>query len=467
MHRQNRVSDAGSGSNGSLGSVRMSVQSQQMRTHVPTRPAVVNRQMIGAMAASLLGWSLDLYDLFVLLYVAPAVGQAFFPSDIPTLSLAAVYASFAVTLLMRPIGSAAFGSYADRHGRKGAMTLAVVGVGISTALFGALPTIHQIGIAAPFIFLALRLVQGVFVGGVVAATHTIGTESVPPDWRGTVSGLIGGGGAGFGALLASLAFLITSSIFPGPAFAIWGWRVMFFTGILSSVLGLFVFKALDESPFWQEMQATKDEQTRIAHAPLRNLFSGPYLRVLLVNLLITTGGGAGYYLTSGYMPSFLKLVNRLPNTTTSVVLIAASVAAIIAATFTGWLSDRLGRKRSFMLIGVLNAVVLPVLYVTLADAHSLPVIFACVLGIAFLGNAGYAPILIFLNERFPTALRASGTGLSWNIGFAIGGTMPTFVSLASGSVSGIPTALAVFCAALFALYFVGSVVVPETRGHFE
>ena len=100
-----------------------------------------SRQMINAIIASLLGWSLDLFDLFILLYVAPVVGALFFPSTVPTLSLAAVYASFAVTLLMRPVGSAIFGHYADVHGRKNAMFVAIVGVGISTAAFGLLPTI--------------------------------------------------------------------------------------------------------------------------------------------------------------------------------------------------------------------------------------------------------------------------------------------------------------------------------------
>ena len=99
------------------------------------------RQMINAVIASVLGFSLDLFDLFILLYVAPVVGALFFPSSLPTLSLTAVYASFAVTLLMRPIGSALFGHYADVHGRKGAMLIALIGVGISTAAFGGLPTV--------------------------------------------------------------------------------------------------------------------------------------------------------------------------------------------------------------------------------------------------------------------------------------------------------------------------------------
>src|SRR5579863_9988647 len=225
--------------------------------NIEVSPAVASRQMRNAIVASVLGWSLDLFDLFILLYVAPVVGALFFPSTVPTLSLAAVYASFAVTLLMRPVGSAIFGHYADVHGRKSAMFFAIIGVGVSTAAFGLLPTIAQAGFLAPILFLILRLVQGVFVGGVVASTHTIGTEWVAPERRGAMSGLIGGGGAGIGALLASFIFLVTSSIFPGEAFAVWGWRCMFFSGLLSSLLGWFIFSNLEESPFFKERQKQK------------------------------------------------------------------------------------------------------------------------------------------------------------------------------------------------------------------
>src|SRR5258708_12335024 len=120
-------------------------------------PAINSGQVMGAVVASCLGWALDLFDLFVLLFVAPVVGRLFFPSEHAMLSLAAVYASFAVTLLMRPLGSALFGSYADRRGRKGAMIFAVVGVGLSTAAFGLLPTLPHVALAPPILFLLLRL----------------------------------------------------------------------------------------------------------------------------------------------------------------------------------------------------------------------------------------------------------------------------------------------------------------------
>ena len=426
------------------------------------------RQMRNAIVASLLGWSLDLFDLFILLYVAPVVGQLFFPSSIPTLSLAAVYASFAVTLLMRPVGSAIFGHYADVHGRKNAMFVEIVGVGISTAAFGVLPTIAQAGYIAPVLFLILRLVQGIFVGGVVASTHTIGTEWAPPNRRGAMSGLVGGGGAGIGALLASFVFLVMSSLFPGEAFAVWGWRCMFFAGLLSSLLGWFIFNNLEESPFFKEQQKRKAAGTVTAtDKPVKKLFSSGWRNVLFLNLLITFGGGAGYYLTSGYLPSFLKVVNGVPNNVSSLILMGASVIAMVSAIFFGAVSDYIGRKKTFLLVGVCMAVLLPVCFLGMAKATDTSAITLYALAIAFLGNAGYAPILIFLNERFPTEIRASGTGLSWNIGFALGGMMPTFVSLASAGPAQIPMSLSVFVVGIFVIYLIGAMLIPETKGDFR
>ncbi|MEW6767043.1 MAG: MFS transporter [Pseudomonadota bacterium] len=425
--------------------------------------AVDDRQKRNAIIASLLGWSLDLFDLFILLYVAPVVGALFFPSSNPTLSLAAVYASFAVTLLMRPVGSAIFGHFADTHGRKRAMLIAIVGVGISTAAFGLLPTIAQAGLIAPIIFLILRLVQGVFVGGVVASTHTIGTESVSPKWRGAMSGLVGGGGAGLGALLASFIFLVTSSLFPGDQFAVWGWRVMFFSGLLSSLLGWFIFKNLEESPFFK----AKEKQGKIGKAPVARVFSSEYRGILLANILVTFGGGAGYYITSGYLPAFLKVVNAVPNNVSSLILMGASVVAIVSAISVGTLSDFIGRKKTFLLAGVCMLVLLPICYLGMQKATDNTTITLYALAIAFLGNAGYAPILIFLNERFPTEIRATGTGLSWNIGFALGGMMPTFISFASATPAQIPMSLAMFAGGIFLVYLIGALIVPETKGDFR
>jgi MFS family permease len=425
-----------------------------------------NRHVLRAVIASCVGWSLDLYDLFILLFVAPVIGRLFFPSEHSMLSLAAVYASFGVTLLMRPLGSALFGSYADRKGRKRAMIASMIGVGVSTAAFGLLPTVATLGVGAPILFIALRLVQGVFVGGVVASTHTIGTESVAPRWRGAVSGLIGGGGAGLGALFASLAYMALSAAFPGDAFDGWGWRCMFFTGIISAVLGITIFSKLEESPMFKQLQEAK-ARNKAPRSPLKTLFSSGYRNILLVNLLLTIGGGAGYYLTSGFLPTYLKVVNKTPAETAGFILMLASVGVVIASVATGHVSTFIGRKKTFIGVGVLRLLLLPTLALTMPGVTGSVQLGVSVIVFSMLGSMGYAPILIFLNERFPTAIRATGTGLSWNIGFAIGGVLPTFVSLSSPQPSDVPMSLALFLGAISVVFLLGALIAPETLGKLD
>jgi MHS family proline/betaine transporter-like MFS transporter len=429
-----------------------------------------NRHTLRAVIASCVGWSLDLYDLFILLFVAPIIGRLFFPSEHAMLSLAAVYASFGVTLLMRPLGSALFGSYADRKGRKAAMIASMVGVGVSTAAFGLLPTVATVGVAAPILFILLRLIQGVFVGGVVASTHTIGTESVAPRWRGAVSGLIGGGGAGLGALFASLTYYALSNVFPGEQFDEWGWRCMFFTGIISAVLGITIFSKLEESPMFKKMQEAK-ARSKAAVAPtahpVRTLFTGQYRNILLVNLLLTIGGGAGYYLTSGFLPTYLKVVNGTPASTAGFILMLASVGVIFASVAAGHLSTFIGRKKTFIWIGVARLILLPAIALLMPGVTDTVTLAIYVIVFSMLGSMGYAPLLIFLNERFPTSIRATGTGLSWNIGFAIGGVLPTFVSLASPLPTDVPMSLAMFLAAISVIFLIGALIVPETLGKLD
>jgi len=239
-------------------------------------------------------------------------------------------------------------------------------------------------------------------------------------------------------------------------------------GLLSSLLGWFIFTNLEESPFFKEQQKQKAAGTITAtQSPVKLLFSSRYRGVLLLNLLVTFGGGAGYYLTSGYLPSFLKVVNGIPNNVSSLILMGASVVALISAVLIGGLSDMIGRKKTFLVVGVCMLVLLPICYLGLAKATDTTTITLYALAIAFLGNAGYAPILIFLNERFPTEIRASGTGLSWNIGFALGGMMPTFVSLASAGPAQIPMSLSIFVAVIFVIYLIGALLIPETQGDFR
>jgi MFS transporter, MHS family, proline/betaine transporter len=425
--------------------------------------AIAHNKPLAAILSSVLAWSFDLYDLFIILFVASTIGPLLFPPTTPTLELASVYASFAVTLLMRPVGSAIFGAYADRRGRKKAMVIAVFGVGLATALMGIVPTYASAGLLAPAFFVLLRLVQGIFVGGVVASTHTLGTETIEGRWRGLVSGLIGGG-AGIGAVVASLVFLSCSAVFPGHEFAVWGWRVMFFTGLIGAALSLVVFRRVEESPLWSRMEGGQSIRT-----PVRELFSRRYRAIFALNLLLVAGAATQYYLTSGFLPTFLGKNVHMSTLQAAVVLLAANAVIVVSACLYGHLSQRVGRRRAFLIIGAPNVVLLPVIYLQIAtlSSHAVGAVILYTALLSWLANAAYAPVLVFLNERFPTAIRATGTAVSWNMGFAIGGMMPTFVTLASPAIKDLPGRLAIFLIVAVVIYMVGAWTVPETRGRLE
>ena len=427
---------------------------------------------IAAAFASVAGWAFDLFDLFLLLYVAGPVGRQIFPAHSETLSLAAVFASFAVSVLMRPSGAAIFGELADRKGRKAIMVTVLAGVGLSTAAMGLVPTYASIGVAAPIIFLVLRVVQGLFVGGVTATTHTLGTESVDPRWRGLMSGLVGGGGAGLGAAMASLAFIAISGFFPGDSFDEVGWRFMFFTGLLGGLLSLFVLTKVEESPLWAaEQEKVKADPLRapVKRMRFRDLATGRYRKILFINIAVAAGAGGQYYLTSGFLPTLLDSVMGMPASSRGAILLTASLVVVVAATAAGELSERIGRRKTMLGFGAVNLVALPGITLTLVnvDPHSTAAVLLLACLLAFLANAAYAPVLIFLNERYPTALRSRGTAVSWNTGFMVGGLTPTFVNLLSPEIGDVPSRLAMFIVGVVVVFLVAVGVSPETRGNLD
>lgn len=434
-------------------------------SHTADRKPSHSRRLWSASFASIAGFAFDLYDLFILLFVAATIGPLMFPAESATLSLAAVYASFAVSLFMRPLGSFVFGPYADKVGRRKVLVITVTGVGVSTAAMGAVPTYEAAGLVGPVVFLLLRLVQGLFVGGIVASTHTLATETVPERLRGAMSGLVGGGGPAAGAVFASVAALVLHLIFPGDEFSGWGWRIMFFTGLLGAALSYFVLRSVEESPLWKE----QSKAGGLTRAPVRTLFTGGRLGAVVITILMVSGMGASYYLTSGYLPTVYEQINELDGALASNFLIAISVMVAIGTVAAGMLSQRIGRRRAIILFAGVDIVVVPVLYwlITRLDAGSAGLILVLSLVMVFFSNAIYGPAMIYLNEVFPTRIRSTGTAFCWNAGFAIGGLMTTLVSLASPRLDDIPSRLVIFLVAWYAVTLVCVLLRPEPKGRLE
>ena len=287
-----------------------------------------------------------------------------------------------------------------------------------------------------------------------------------------MSGLIGGGGAGLGAALASVAFIVVNHFFPGPTFDEHGWRVMFFTGLLGAVLSLFVLMKVEESPLWRQQQEAARKNPQVVD-PKRvrfgDLVAGRYRKILLINIAVAAGGGAQYYLTSGFLPTLLGSVIKMPTGSRGEVLLVASLVVVISATAAGELSERIGRRKTMLVLGGANLVLLPLFTWILGGTSpsDTGTILLCSCVLAFLANAAYAPVMIFLNERYPTALRSRGTAVSWNTGFMLGGLLPTFVNLFSPTLADVPSRLVLFIIGSVLVFLVAVGISPETRGNID
>ena len=167
---------------------------------------------VRALLGGTIGWMVDVFDLTLILFIASIIGEAFFPKTNPTAQLLYVFASYSLTLLARPLGGIVFGHIADRIGRRITMLITLIGLGVFSALTGALPTYAQIGLAATVLFVVFRLIVGIFVGGEVSGSHLIAVESSSPKFRGLVSGVIESGYY-WGYALPSLTFALLRDYF--------------------------------------------------------------------------------------------------------------------------------------------------------------------------------------------------------------------------------------------------------------
>ncbi|AOL17350.1 MFS transporter [Sulfolobus sp. A20] len=414
--------------------------------------------------ATMLAWTFDLYDLFSILFVTPFIAELFFPSKILLLSIAATYASFLTSFIMRPVGATYFGTkISDKSGRKRAIFYGILGLVITATLQGALPTYVIAGIIAPILLIILRLAEGFFVGGVTSGSHTIGPESVPERHRGWVGGL-GFSAAGIAYLIAAGWFYLTAILYPGSEYLVWGWRVMFLGGLLPLIVLLFVNYLTPESEMWNKIKSKGE----LVKSPVRELFTKKYRRALGIALVITVGWALMYYIPQGLFPTFLAEVNKLPKTEAAITLIIASIGVIIGPTLGGEISQHIGRKLMSLIGGIIVIAVVSPLFLYLGSLHVLNSIILTAFLISLLSDFGGGIVMTYLNEIYPTSVRGTGVAFTWNTGFAIAGASPTIISLILASVGGFPKfPIVMFYSIIFAglIILIGSVLTQETRGN--
>ncbi|MFN3624761.1 MAG: MFS transporter [Hyphomicrobium sp.] len=369
-------------------------------------------------AGNLVEW----FDFYAYSAFALYFAKSFFPSESPTAQLLNAAAIFAVGFLMRPFGGWLFGHIADRHGRRLSLTISVLMMCLGSLIIAVTPTYATIGLAAPFVLLFARLVQGLSLGGEYGTSATYLSEVAHPEHRGFYSSfqyvtLIGG------QLLAMLVLMALQFVLLTPEqLEVWGWRIPFFIGAGLAVVIYFMRRDMHESDAFIEARTLG-----VRESPIMGLLRHPREVAIVVGL--TLGGTVAFYTYTTYMQKFL--VNSVGLTKETSTLIAASTLFLymLLQPVVGAISDVVGRRPVLMTFGVLGTLLTVPILTTLQNTDSAWVAFFLIMG-ALVVVSGYTAInAVVKAELFPTGVRAMGVGFPYAITVALFGGTAEYVAL--------------------------------------
>lgn len=367
--------------------------------------------------ATTIGVSVEWFDYAIYGVMAPAIAANFFPKGNPTAALLATYGVFALSFLIRPLGSMYFGSRGDRVGRRGTLLAVIVLMSVATAAIGVLPTYASIGLAAPVLLLLLRLLQGFSAGGEFGSAALL-FEYVGARRRGAIFGLFNLSSYVSSLAALALAGLMTKLIGEAGVNE-WGWRVLFLIALPLGLTGLYLRLRIQETPAFTQLV----EQERTAARPVRHTLT-TQRRPLVSYFGLIMLNSVAFYVLNTYLPTYLSQNAGVPRTTALLASALISLTMIVIQPFYGLLSDRIGRK-PLLLFAAIGLFVL-----------SLPAFFIAGLGtfaFVYLGELLFvlaaAPTsalsAVVGAELFPVNVRFSAPTIGYNFAYAIfGGTAP-------------------------------------------
>jgi MFS family permease len=388
----------------------------------------------------LAGASIEWYDFFIYATAAALVfPNVFFAAQLPPfVALIASYSTFAVGFLARPVGALLFGHLGDKLGRKTALAAALVLMGAATTLVGLLPSYATAGALAPLALVALRLMQGLAVGGQWGGAILLATENAPKSRRG-LYGSIAQAGVPVGVVLANLAFLAANAATSAESFMSYGWRVPFLLSVLLIGLGLYIHFRVDDTPAFRQLRQSAPSPADVRGTPkadrarvspiIEALRSHPRLILLAAGAYISTN--LSFYIFITYVVSYGTSSTglHLPRgTMLSAVLIANAVSTPVLF-LAGRLSDRYGRRLIFM-TGVSLAALWAFALFPLVETRSWSWITLGILVGLSLNSICYGPMAAMFTELFSTGIRCSGISLSYQLGAILGGGLAPIIATA-------------------------------------
>lgn len=371
--------------------------------------------------AGAIGNALEWYDFTIYAFFVPIIALQFFPNQDPFLSLLATFGVFAVGFLVRPLGAILFGFIGDHTGRKRALVLSMIMMSFPTFLIGILPNYHSIGIMAPVLLIALRIVQGLAVSGELTTATVFLIEHAEPNKRGG-AGSLAMAGALFGMVLSAVFATGMSEWVSDRQLCAWGWRVPFLLGGLIGVFGLMVrLRSVDSAEFEQAHEAQK-----LAAQPISVVshISSLNYRTLLTGVFLTSIMAIANYFLIAYFNTFLVETQGLALRPVMVVNTIAITIQVIMTVLMGRASDYLGRQ---LVLGAgmlsLIALIYPIFW--LLTQHDIYLAFAGEVLFALAAGALTGVIPTTLAELFDTHHRNMGISISYNLALALfGGTAP-------------------------------------------
>jgi metabolite-proton symporter len=370
--------------------------------------------------ASLIGTTIEFFDFYIYATAAVLVfPRLFFPASDPASAVLASLATFGIAFLARPIGSALFGHFGDRIGRKATLVAALLTMGVSTVIIGTLPTYDTIGLAAPALLALCRFGQGLGLGGEWGGAVLLAVENAPPGrraWYGMFPQL----GAPIGFLLSGSSFLALSEWLTNDQFLAWGWRIPFLASAALVAVGLYIRLAITETPVFQQA-ALRHERAKVPMvAVIRE-----HPRTLVFGTMASIATFVLFYLMTVFALSWGTSVLGYSRNTFLVVQLVGIVFFALAIPVSAVIAER-GRRATLIgvtiAIGLFGLVMAPMLSSGLAGAT-----VAMVIGLSLMGLT-YGPLGTTLSELFPTRVRYTGSSLTFNMAGIFGASLAPYIA---------------------------------------
>ena len=404
-------------------------------------------QLRRAVLASTVGTAIEWYDFFLYSTVTGLVfARLFFPRSDPLVGTLEAFAVYAVGFVARPVGAAIFGHYGDRIGRKSTLIASLLLMGIATFLVALVPTYQRIGIWGAVILTVLRFAQGVAVGG-----EWGGSVLLAMEWARTTRhrGFIASWpqfGVPAGLFLANLAVLAFSAI-SGDRFLVWDWRIPFLLSIVLVAVGFYIRLGIHETPVFTRLVAeNKVEPTPIVEVMRR------HPKEIALTALCRMGEQAPFYLFTAFVFAYGTTTLNIGRDFLLVAVLAASVVSFVSIPLFGHLSDRIGRKRVYMLGAALTGL-FGFVYFAMLDTRAPALVFLAVVLSLIPHDMMYGPQAALIAECFTGRLRYSGASLGYQLASVIaGGPSPIIATwLLSRYASGYAIAWFIFVCALISV----------------